>query len=186
MKIESLFYRNRNEKVYPMKNIFLLLTLFLTACASHAQMHPYDLTIRKEIVIQNVSRERLFEMSKIWITRHLYSQKDIIAHADAQQGLIVANGTIDYPAAGELDAIAKTQHTISFIMREEIRDAQIVMTFDNLILNVPKSYFHSRRWTGKDYTGGYSLPIEQREDFNAARRGLLAIAARLEEYLRQK
>ena len=169
-----------------MKKIGLLLALFLTACAAHAPMHQNDLAIRKEIEIQNVSRDRLFERSQLWITRNLSSQKEIIAHAEPGQGIIVANGTIDYLAAGELEAIAKVQYTISFVMREEIRDAHIVLTFDNLMLNVPKYYHRSRFWPEREYFGGYSVPIEQRADFDAARRGVLAIATKLEEYLRQK
>jgi hypothetical protein len=169
-----------------MKNICLLLTLFLTACAVHAPMQPNDLTIRKEIVIQNVSADQLFERSELWITRNLNSQKEIIELAEAKQRLIVANGTVDYPASGGLDAIDKIQYTISFVMREEIRGSRILLTFDNLILNIPKSYLRPRLWPAKDYTGGYSVPIDQQTDFEAARRAVLAIAARLEEFLRQK
>jgi len=149
-------------------------------------MQPDDLTIRKEIVLQNASVDQLFERSKLWITRNLNSQKEIIELAEAKQGLIVANGTVDYPAAGGLDAIDKIQYTISFVMREEIRGSQILLTFDNLMLNIPKSYLRPRLWPQKDYTGCYSVQINQRPDFEAARRGALAIAARFEEYLKQK
>ncbi len=133
-----------------------------------------------------MSEDRLFKRSKLWMTRNLHSQKEIIELSEAKQGLIVANGTVDYPAAGGLDEIDKIQYTISFVMREEIRGSQILLTFENLILNVPKSYIRSRLWPQKDYVGGYSVPIDQRADFEATRRGVLAIAARLEEYLKQK
>ncbi len=149
-------------------------------------MHENDLAIRKEIEIQNMSKNRLFERSELWITRTFYSQKDIIAYREPEQGIIVANGTIDYPAAGELEAISKVQYTISFVMREEIRGAHIILTFDNLMLNVPKNYHRSRFWSGIEYVGGYSVPIKQQIDFEAAQRGVFALAAKLEEYLRKK
>jgi hypothetical protein len=169
-----------------MKAIGVLLSLFLAACATYAPPDRNDLAVGREIEVGNLPGNLLFEKSTTWLARNLYSQKGVIARLEPEQGIIVANATIDYPAAGELDAIAKIQYSISFVMREEIRGGQILLTFDNFMLNVPKVYTRSRVWPEREYVGGYSVPIRQSSDFQAARRGVLAIAARLEGYLREK
>ncbi len=98
----------------------------------------------------------------------------------------MANGFIGYPAAGELDEIDKIQYTISFTMQATIRDQGMTVLFRDLLIDIPKSYYHGPRlYHIVEYYGGYSVPVTEKGDYEAARRGLLEIAGRLEEYLKR-
>ena len=168
-----------------MKMLLVSLVFLVSGCAVHKSMPVEGLVIHKEIEVGSMTRERIFENSKIWITRHLYAKEKIITTADRNAGIIIANGYIDYPATGKSEAIAKIQYTISFSMREEISDSRAVITFYDLMLDIPKNYRYNRWWPMQEYTGGYSVPIEEKADYEAARRGLQDIADRLAVYLEQ-
>jgi hypothetical protein len=163
----------------------VVLVLLVAGCAVYRPMPRGDVVIRTEFDAPGMSADRIFEKSKTWLTRHLYSDKQIIAYADRKAGVIIANGTVPYTATGELESIDRIQYTISFTVREEIRDAKISLTFDNLLLNVPRYYQRSRFRPEMEYVGGYSVPITQRSDFEAARKGALEIAAKLADHLKE-
>ncbi len=167
-----------------MKIIVLTLLFLLSGCAVHRPLPPEETEIRQEFEAPGLTKEQIFERSRVWIERHLYSKGEIITLADAKAGVIEADGFIDYPARGEWESIERIQYTISFAMREDIKDSRISLTFYNLMLDIPKYYRYSRWWSMQEYTGGYSVPVEERSDFEAARRGMLDIGNRLEEYLK--
>jgi hypothetical protein len=167
-----------------MKKTVVLLVLLLAGCAVYRPMPPGEMTIRTKMEVPGLAKEEIFRKSKIWIERHMYSREKIIRNVDRKAGVIVASGYIDYPASGQLEAINRIQYTISFNMKEEITDSGATLTFSDLLLDIPKYYHvYSRYWPLQEYTGGFSVPIEYREDFDAAKRGLLQVAGRLEECL---
>ncbi|HTG80437.1 MAG TPA: DUF4468 domain-containing protein [Geobacteraceae bacterium] len=167
-----------------MKKAVLMFVLLLAGCATHRHMRQEDVVITTEIDVPKLSTVQSFDTSRTWLTRHLYSRKKIIEYADEATGVIVANGSITYPAMGKLDAIDKIQYTISFTMQEVIKEGEISLTFYDLLLTVPKSYLHSRLQP-EAYLGGYTVPVEERSDFEAARKGVLELTAKLAEYLNQ-
>jgi hypothetical protein len=148
-------------------------------------MRQDEVVIHTEIAASELTTAQSFDRSKTWLTRYLYSKREIIDYANKTTGVIIANGSIDYPASGNLEAIDKIQYTISFTMREEIKEGKISITFYDLLLNVPKSYLYSRLQP-EAYLGGYSVSIEERSDFEVAKKGLLGISSKLADYLNQR
>jgi hypothetical protein len=167
-----------------MKNFVIMFMMLVAGCAAYRPMPVDNVTIGTEITAPGLSGRQIFDRSKEWIVRHLYSKENIIEIADRNAGIIVANGSIDYPATGKLESIERIQYTISFVMREEINYSRINLTFNDLELYIPKNYRHSRFWSMEEYTGGYYVPLRERSDYEAARRGLLDISRRLGDYLR--
>lgn len=167
-----------------MKIALALFVLLLAGCAAYRPMPPLEMTVETIMEVPDLAREEIFLKSQIWIERHLYSREKIIRAADMAAGVIMANGYIDYPSAGNLDAVDRIQYTISFVMKEQIAGSMVTLTFSDLLLDIPKYYHvYSRYWPMREYSGGYSVPIEERADFDAAKRGLLEIADRLGECL---
>ncbi len=167
-----------------MKRMGFLLLLMLAGCAAYRPVPPGEMVIRTKLEVPVMAQEEIFRKSRAWIERHLNSRGKIIASADRKAGVILANGYIDYPATDKLEAIDRIQYTISFSMKEEIGDSGVSLTFSDLMLDIPKNYqVHGRFWPLQEYTGGYSVPIEFREDLDAAKRGMLAISGRLEKCL---
>jgi hypothetical protein len=169
-----------------MKTLALGLILVFTGCAVQKPLPLEEMAISREAEFTGGSKGDIFDKSRVWIERHLYSKRNIIDFADKEAGVIVANGYIDYPAVGKIEAIEKVQYTISFTMKEQISDSRVTITFSNLLVDVPPRYYRSSRfWPMEQSIPGYSVPITERTDFEAARRGLPPIADRLIEYLKQ-
>jgi hypothetical protein len=168
---------------------FLIISLvLLTSCCAVYKPVPMDLaSIGKDIDLPGMTREEIYVKSSEWIVRHLYSKGDIIEVADKNAGLIVANGFIEYPTEGILEVMDKVQHTISFTMQANIRDQEVTIFFSDLMIDIPKSYYRHRHpiWGLKEYYGGYSVPVTEKGDYEAARRGLLEIVGNLEQYLKR-
>jgi hypothetical protein len=168
-----------------MKRRVVLLFLMLAGCAAYRPMPPQEMMIRTKMEVPGLAKEEIFRKSKTWIERHLYSRGKIIRNADSEAGVIVANGYVDYPALGKLEAIERIQYTITFTMSEEISDSGITLVFSNLLLDIPKYYHIYRHWPLHEYSGGFSVPIGDRADFDAAKRGLQEVADRLGECLKR-
>jgi len=172
--------------VITMKILLLTLVLLMSCCAVYKPVPADFAGIGKDIDLPGMTREEIYLKSSEWIVRHLYSKGTIIEIADKDAGLIVAHGFIEYPAAGILEEMDKIQYTISFTMQANIRDQEVTIFFRNLMIDIPK-YYHQRPrlWQIQEYYGGYSVPVTEMGDYEAARRGLLEIVGRLEEYLKR-
>jgi hypothetical protein len=167
-----------------MKKILFMLILLLAGCAAYRSIPPGETTIVTNMEVPGMSKEEIFSKSKTWMESHLYSKGEIIRGADGRTGVIVANGNIDYPAVGKLEEMERIQYTITFDIKEEINNSLVTLTFYNLLLDIPKSYnIHWNTLFLPEYTGGYSVPIQRQQDFDAAKRGALGIAGKLEECL---
>ena len=172
--------------VITMRILILILVLLISGCTVYKPV-PLDLaTIGKDIDLPGMTREEIYVKSSEWIVRHLYSKGHIIDVADKNAGLIVAHGFIGYPATGKLEEIGKIQYTISFTMQAAIRDQEMTIVFRDLMIDIPKSYsLLPRLWQNVEYSGGYSEPVTEKGDYEAARKGLLEIVGRREEYLKR-
>jgi hypothetical protein len=174
------------RKVITMRILIISLVLLISGCAVYKPVPMALASIGKDIDLPGMTREEIYEKSREWILRHLYSRGHIIEVADKNAGLIVANGFIGYPAVGKLEEIDKIQYTISFTMNANIRDQGVKIFFGDLLIDIPKYYYHRPRlWQIEEYYGGYSEPVTEKGDYKAARRGLLEIVGRLEEYLKR-
>ncbi len=169
-----------------MRLLIIFLVLLISSCSVYRPVPMQFESIGKDMDLPGMTRAEIYEKSREWIVRHLYSKDHIIEVADRNSGLIVANGFIGYPAAGQLDEIDKIQYTITFTMQETARDQGATIVFGDLLVDIPKYYSHRPRlYQVNEYYGGYSVPVTQKDDYEAARKGLLEIADRLEEYLKQ-
>jgi hypothetical protein len=137
----------------------------------------------KTLETKGLTGNRVFDLSRLWLVRHLYSEKSIIDYENKAEGVIIANGTVDYPAAG-LEAIERVQYTISFRVRETIDDAGITLSFDSLLINVPKYYsLRPRLWQEKEYYGGYArLPVSD-EEYEASVQAVSSVVEGLRRFL---
>lgn len=169
-----------------MKKFLFLLAILVSGCATYHPAPAQQNVITHEAPLPGMTKDEIFAKSRVWIQRHLYSKGDIIQNVDRNAGIIVANGYIDYPARGKSEETERIQQTISFMMREEAGNGFIRLTFYDLLLDIPKYYYPWRSWAfPNEYYGGYSVPIQGEHNVAAATRGLLDIADRLVEYLKQ-
>lgn len=162
---------------------FLLLLLGMAGCASPQVVQLWDFPIRDSLEIKGMDRKQAFDESRLWLERHLYSSGPIIEYANREQGVIVANGDIDYPAT-ESEEMARIQYTISFRVRADVSPGRLDLVFADLLINVPK-YYSRRAWYlyKREYFGGYSRPPVNMEEYQAAQRGISGIVEGLRSWL---
>jgi hypothetical protein len=165
--------------------VFLIL-LCATACSRVVIDPRWQAPITTTMEVDKLSGARLFELSKSWLSSNLYPEQRVIEYENKADGVLVANGVMDYPATG-FDAIARIQYTISFQVRVKTAAGEISLTFENFMIYVPKVYDRrAERWVGREYFGGYSRPPVDAEEYAAARKGVLAIAEKLWRFIEQK
>jgi hypothetical protein len=155
----------------------------IVGCAVPRIAPEWQTPVVKTLETKGLSGSRVFDLSRLWLVRHLYSEKSIIDYENKAEGVIIANGTVDYPAAG-LEAIARVQYTISFRVRETIDDAGITLSFDSLLINVPKYYsLRPRLWQEMEYYGGYARPLESDEEYEASLTAVSGVVEGLRRFL---
>jgi len=163
--------------------ILLLFLLGMAGCASPQVMQTWDFPIRHSLEPEGLGRERIFDLTRLWFERHLYSSGQIIEYANRGEGVIVANGDIDYPASGR-EEMERIQYTISFRVRADVSPGRLDLVFADLLINVPK-YYSQRAWYlyKREYFGGYSRPPASMEEYQAAQRGISGIVGGLRNWL---
>lgn len=164
----------------------LLLLFGMAGCAAPQVVQEWDFPIRQVLEIEGSGRERLFDQTRLWLERHLYSSGPIIEYANREEGVIVANGDIDYPA-GEREEIARIQYTISFRVRADVSPGRLDLVFADLLINVPK-YYSRRAWYlyNREYFGGYSRPPASMDEYQAAQRGISGVVGGLRSWLAEQ
>ncbi len=163
---------------------FIFLVLLSGAGCSHVIPVPRGAEpIVRTMEAEGISAQRLFELSRVWLARNLNSEKGIIEYENPAERTIIANGTVDYPATG-LEAIEKIQYTISFQVRVKIAPEKITLTFENMMIDVPKVYIHrANNWFGREYYGGYSRPPLDDEEYAAALRAVSNVTESFSHFL---
>jgi len=152
-------------------------------CAGPRIGTDWEAPIPVTMEIAGMSGSRLFDLSRLWLARNLYSEKKILEYENRSEFFLIANGTVDYPATG-IEAIARTQYTISFRLTEKTADKRVSLTFDALLINVPKDYYlRSKYLFGSEYVGGYSRPPTSPEEYAAVRAAVSGVAERLRRFL---
>jgi hypothetical protein len=163
-----------------------ILLLHIVGCATPRVTPAWRIPIVTTIKANGLSKNRVFDLSRLWLVRYLYSEKSIIDYENKTGGIIIANGTVDYPATG-LEAIARVQYTISFRVTETIDDAGITLSFDSLLINVPKHYdVRPRLWQVREYYGGYARPLVSDEEYRASLQAVSGVADGLRRFLEEE
>jgi hypothetical protein len=177
-----------------MKKFIITLILVLTAagCAGVQTLPPQELTVRKVLEVPGMTKEQIFDKSKLWIARNFKPYKavrlfdsrkiSVLEYANKMKGILIATGTINYPA-GTFSATQgyKTFWEVTFTMEEDIKDGRVRVTFSNLDIYVPKL------WCGNIYSewlGAYDKPLTDPEDMTAVTPVLNGLADKLGEFLR--
>jgi len=163
--------------------VVLLFLLSMAGCTSPQVMQAWDFPIRNSFEIEGLSKERIFDLTRLWFERHLYSSGSIIEYANREEGVIVANGDIDYPASGR-EEMERIQYTISFRVRADVSPGRLDLVFADLLINVPKYYSRRAEYLYKrEYFGGYSRPPVSREEYDAAQQGISNVVGGLRNWL---
>jgi hypothetical protein len=158
-----------------MKKLILLFALLAAGCAGMQKAPPVQtMSITKVIEVPGMTGGELFDKTYEWVGRNLQ-----IDSADKSTGTILADGEVGYPFPDP----NRSDYTIVFSMKNEIRGDRNDITFGNIMLKFSREYI-SEAYTVQSYTGGEETPITSGRDYQAARNALGQIANNLSNYLK--
>jgi len=161
--------------------IMMLGCLFLLSCvgAQHIK-EPYT-TIEKIIEVPGVSKNDIYDQTKIFIAENFRSAKDVIEYENKEGGTVIGNGSIKYPAEAGLAAVALANWRANFTIRVDIKDGKFRCTFSNIKIAWPASY---DRTIGARPAG--ERPIGHEEESVNVRKELLKIPDAIAFHLKHK
>ncbi len=157
---------------------YILVFQLLSGCAGMEPVGDADQTLSVVHEIPGVTKDRIFESSKIWIAENFRSAKKVIEYENKTDGVLIGNGSIKMPCSG-LECLAKSDWTASFTMRVDMKDDKIRLTYTNLGLSWPPKYSFT---TGSQ--PGYDGPVNTMGDLTAIKTSLLDLGNKLAQSIR--
>ena len=140
--------------------------LLLSACASMAPVADADRELVVVHDVPGVTKDRIFESSKIWIAENFRSAKKVIEYENKKDGVLIGNGAIKFPCSG-IECIAKNDWQARFTMRMDMKDNKVKLSFTNIGLYWPPSYSVT-----SGGLSGYDGPVNTQGDMTAIKGAL--------------
>ena len=126
----------------------VLFAVVLAGCAYVQTLPPEQLVIQKVVDAPNVTKEQIFEKSKVWFAKTFRqsmagwweqnSTRTVIQYENREKGMLIANGAILYPLDSLYDSY-KNEWEVRFTLQEDVKDGKAAVSFSNLNLFVPRT-----------------------------------------------
>jgi hypothetical protein len=170
----------------------LILAIMLTGCAHEQVLPPEALVVQKVVAAPQISKEQIFEKSRIWFARTFRqsmsgwweqnSTRTLIQYENEGKGVLIANGAILYPHAGFAGEGYKRGWEVRFTLETDIREGQARVTFSNLTMFVP-SIICGNEYAYPATTSSYETPLDG-EELARVKPVFLDLADRLGAFLK--
>jgi len=145
------------------------VALLLAACATTPSVQQTGATIEAAFEVPGVPKERIFDVTRAWVTNDLRAQAKGIEAENRAQGKLVAFATAPYPCAGD-ECERKHGWEVPFKMRVDIKDAGFTVTFTNVRLT----------WPEYSYRPAYDGPVQPYGDWQLIKAYLQDLAGQLQ------
>jgi hypothetical protein len=123
------------------------LTAALTGCAYTRTVPPEQLVVNKVVEAPGMSKDLLFERSKIWLAKTFRQptsgfaednwRRTVIQYENEAKGILIANAAILYPYRNFSGDTYKEGWEVRFTLTEEMKDGKARVTFSDLTMYVP-------------------------------------------------
>lgn len=156
-----------------MRIFAILAILFLAGCVDMQPVAEEDRTFDGVFEVPGISKEQIFNATKIWVAENFHSAKSVIEYENKEEGTLIGNGVTRYPCAG-IDCLAKQDWNVPFTMRVDMKDQKLKLTFLNIRLSWPPSYNSTI-----GVQPGYDGPLIRQSDMDVIKPKLLAFGHKL-------
>ena len=149
--------------------VLFLLLLSGQLLAKEAPLTEEESTVVQVYEVPGYTKDQMFAAAKIWVAENFKSAKAVIEYDNKDDGVIVGNGSMNYPCSGGFDCLTKSDWRVPFTMKIECKDGRFRLTFSRVHLSWPPSY-----------SGGVSMPaydgaVTKRKDMDKIRPKLLEL-----------
>jgi hypothetical protein len=145
------------------------MALLLVGCASTTSRQQPGETLEVALAAPGAPKERIFDLTRSWITGSLRAEAKGIESENRQEGKLVAHATIPYPCGA--DCTSKHGWEVPFKMRVDIQDARLNVAFSNVRLT----------WPEYSYRPAYDGPVQPYGSWDAVKARLSEIANELQQ-----
>jgi hypothetical protein len=124
-----------------------LLTAVLAGCAYTRAVPPEQLVVNKVVQAPGMSKDQLFERSKMWLAKTFRQptsgfaednwRRTVIQYENESKGILIANAAILYPYTNFSGDTHKEGWEVRFTLTEEIKEGAARISFSDLIMYVP-------------------------------------------------
>ena len=125
----------------------ICITAALAGCSYTRTLPPEQLVVNKVVEAPGMSKDQIFERSKIWLAKTFRQPASGFAednwtrralhYENEAKGILVASATILYPYRNFSGDTYKEGWEVRFTMTEEMKDGNARITFSDLIMYVP-------------------------------------------------
>ena len=140
-----------------MKKLMIFVTMLLIAACTPMPVKASKASAPIESIIDmpGISKDQIYAGTKSWIAETFRSAKAVIQDDDKSAGRIIGTGRVKYPCSG-FACMGKSDWTLDFTIRVDIKDQKMRVTFLNLGESFPPS-------PGYGLAGAENLPLRDSE-----------------------
>jgi hypothetical protein len=170
----------------------IVLSTALMGCAHNSTIPAEQLVVQKVVEAPGLSKEQIFEMSKIWIARTFLQPaggfaadnwpRTVIQYEDEGKGTLVASSSILYPFRNYSADTYKEGWEVRFIMAEDVKDGKALLTFSNLVMYVPTTICG---YYSNNFTKSYQKELTA-DEMEKVKPIFLSLPDRLESFLKDE
>jgi hypothetical protein len=113
--------------------IFSFLGSATTIFAADVKDAAEELFVQKVYDFPGVDKAKIYDRSRIWMAKEFKSSKQAIEFESKESGIIMGNGKVPYKTGFGARLMGDIQ--IYFVMKEEIKDNKIRVTFEKLCIS---------------------------------------------------
>ncbi|CAM0689807.1 MULTISPECIES: DUF4468 domain-containing protein [Acinetobacter calcoaceticus/baumannii complex] len=115
------------------KLIFLIFCLFsISTFAQQVKISEYV-----EVVdLPNMSKNQIFNTSKIWIAKSFKSSNSVIQYEDSATGTIVGKGNMQFPCQGTWSCMAHKDDILVFTIKIDTKDNKARISFNDMTMKI--------------------------------------------------
>ena len=125
----------------------IFITAAVTGCAYTRTLPPEQLVVNKVVEAPGMSKDQLFERSKMWLARTFRQptsgfaednwRRTVIQYENETKGILISSAAILYPYRNFSGDTYKEGWEVRFTLTEEVKDGKARITFSDLIMYVP-------------------------------------------------
>ena len=143
-------------------------TLVLVGCASAMPVEDADRTIEVVQEVPGISKDQIFNATKVWVAGNFRSAKQIIEYENREEGTLIGNASIPFPCSG-IGCTGNDDWHMPFTMRVDMKDGRFRIGFTNVRLV----------WTPTPYRSGYDGPVRTQGNWESVKARLSGLAPEL-------
>ncbi|MBC3934720.1 DUF4468 domain-containing protein [Undibacterium sp. CY7W] len=146
-------------RIYALLIVFLSALFCLPECHAAQPLPDSETTVVRIVDASTLSKEKIFTGTKIWIAENFRSAKAVLEYESKDDGILIGNGSMNFPTSGAMELAIKGDWLVQFTMRVDIKEEKFRLSFINITISTP-----AKATSGGGVLPAYSGPVWNQAD----------------------